>query len=239
MKYRSRLKQCLCIFIGLFTLAGSAQEEAKVVEVKENAPALRILCVAVLPGAENIMLASKDEAGEWTIITEEAVKIRSKFVTEWLPAEKGTMYLVKKTGDVVESLGSFIYPVNAKRLVIVLLPNVADRKYRIDVIDPSALGFSKGKALVANYSQQSAVAKLGAAMSNVESGNKVVIKPIPEENGMYRMTLGYIDDKSNPIPCYDRYVEYSEESRDFLLLFPDRRQPGFAVFSLAEFGPFE
>ncbi len=225
--------------MGLSTMTVSAQEETGTEELKKNQLALRILCVATLPGTEKVMLATKDEEGEWKMLTDEVVTLRSKFVTEWLPAEKGTMFLVKKNGETVETLGTFIYPLNAKRLVLVLLPNMTDKTYRIDVIDPGALGFSKGKALVANYSQQPAVAKLGAAMSNVESGNKVVIKPIPDDNGMYRMTLGYVDDKGKPVPCYDRYVGYSEESRDFLLLFPDRRQPGFAVFSLAEFGPFE
>lgn len=238
MKYLPLLKQslCLCAVISLSTVTASAQEAAA--KKKQDKPALRILCVAVLPGAENIMLASKDEEGKWNMLTE-VVTIRSKFVTQWLQVKKGTVHLVKKTDKAVESLGKFKYPNNAKRLVLVLIPNAAEGNYWIDVIDPGGLGFSKGKALVANYSKQPAVAKLGSAIKNVKPEEKVIMKAIPDGNGMFRMTLGYLNKKGKPVPCYDRYVGYSKESRDFLLLFPDRRQPGFAVFSLAEFGPFE
>ena len=65
------------------------------------------------------------------------------------------------------------------------------------------------------------------------------MKAGPDDNGMFRMLLGYLDTEGKPVSCYDRYVSYNKESRDFLLLFPDARQPGFAVFSLAEFGPFD
>jgi hypothetical protein len=213
-------------------------QEAAVKKEEKNKPALRILSVAVLPGAENIMLASKDEEGEWKILSEE-VEIRSRFITQWLKAERGEIHLVKKKDEVVESLGTFIFPNNAKRLLLVIIPNIKKENYSIDIIDPGDLGFSKGKTLVANYSRQTAVAKLGSVIKEVEYGEKMVIKAKPDDNGMYRMTLGYIDKKNKPVPCYDRYVGYSEESRDFLLLFPDKRQTGFGVFSLAEFGPFE
>ncbi len=204
---------------------------------KSNKPMLRILCVATLPGAETVMLATKDEEDKWIILSE--VTLRTKFVTQWLAAAKGKLHLVKKTEDEVQSLATFNYPQNAKRIILVLIPDAAKGKYSVDVIDPSRQGFSKGKSLVANYSKMPAVAKLGSTIKNVKPGEKVIMKAGPDDNGMFRMTLGYSDKKGKPVPCYDRYVSYSKESRDFLLLFPDRRQPGFAVFNLAEFGPFE
>ena len=238
MKSLSLLKPILYFnFIaGLFTGSVLAQEETAA--KKDEKPLLRILCVEALPDAKEVMLATKDEEGEWNILSKE-IEIRSKFVTQWIAVEKKALYLVKKTNEATVSLGQFSYPKNAKRVILVLVPNVAKKNYHMDVINPAGLTFSKGKTLIANYSKQRAVVQLGSKRKNVELGKKVIMTAGPDDNGMFRMLLGYLNEKGQPVPCYDRYVGYNKESRDFLLLFPDTRQPGFAVFSLAEFGPFE
>ncbi len=90
-----------------------------------------------------------------------------------------------------------------------------------------------------NYSPLEAVVKLGAKVRSVGSGKRTTLKAAPQNNGMFRMLLGYTGSSGEPVACYDRYIQHSPDSRDFLLLFPDPKQNGFSVFSFAEFGPFD
>ncbi|MES2920275.1 MAG: hypothetical protein V4819_01935 [Verrucomicrobiota bacterium] len=61
----------------------------------------------------------------------------------------------------------------------------------------------------------------------------------PEANGMLRMMVAYTDESNELVPCYDRYVGHSPDSRDLLLPLPSATAGSLTVFSLAEFGPFE
>jgi hypothetical protein len=55
---------------------------------------------------------------------------------------------------------------------------------------------------------------------------------------MYRMLVAYEDEKRQPVPCYDRYVQGNPDSRDLLFLLPDPTL-GIKVFSLPIFGALD
>ena len=109
--------------------------------------------------------------------------------------------------------------------------------YSADVIDPGKLNFIKGSTLVVNYSALPGAVVLGAARTSIKSGERLILKPKPDANGMYRMMAAYSDSNKELVPCYDRYVSSNEEARDIILLLPDPTL-GLKVFSLSEFGPF-
>jgi hypothetical protein len=100
------------------------------------------------------------------------------------------------------------------------------------------MAFSRGSALLVNYSPLTGAVRFGTRQVAVESGKRLVVTPVPEANGMFRMLVGYYDEAKEPVTCYDRYIPHNAESRDLLLLFPDTAV-GLRVYSLAEFGPFE
>jgi hypothetical protein len=138
----------------------------------------------------------------------------------------------------LKSIGQFTYPAETRRLLAVLLPDPAKKVYKVDVVDPGKLNFSKGSALLVNYSRLPGAVILGSLKTTIKPGGRKVVKPVPEENGMYRMLVAYSGGDKNLVPCYDRYVSSNPEARDTIFLLPDPVM-GLKVFSLSEFGPFE
>lgn len=227
------LKFAILLF-GLL-LPAMGQEPANPKE-KEAKPQLRIVCVTGLSEDQEVILASRDEQGNWQEYG--TIKLRSSLITDWLPAHTGELHLALREAEQLKSIGHFTYPQGAKRALAVLFADSAKNTYRADVIDPGKLKFTKGSALLVNYSSLNGAVVLGSLKTRVKPGERLVVKPIPEANGMYRMMVAYASTEKELVPCYDRYVSTNPDSRDIIFLLPDQTL-GLKVFSLSEFGPFE
>ena len=197
---------------------------------------MRILCVSCLTENEKLVVASKNEEGEW--IEHEEFELRSSFITSWMKAAEGNVYLARRGVNGLVSICSLKIPDSTGRFVVILLPDTAKKVYYANVINPEKLEFRKGMSLVTNYSKLPALVMLGKKRTEVMPGKQVTARAVAGKDGMYRMLVGYQDESKELIPCYDRYVSANPDARDFLLLFPDATT-GLKVFSLSEFGPFE
>src|SRR6478672_3250214 len=201
-------------------------------ESKESTPQLRIICVSSLVENQDVVLASRDDKGAWQ---EHAnVKLRSSFISDWLPAHTGELHLALRGEGELQSICKFVYPDDAKRVMLVLLPDPVKKTYMGDVINPAKLKFAKGSTLLVNYSPMNASIMLGSVKTSVKPGERVIVKPVPDKNGMFRMLVAYTNENKQLVPCYDRYISNNEESRDLLLLLPDPTL-GLRVYSLPEF----
>jgi hypothetical protein len=197
---------------------------------------MRFLCVSSLTEDDMVILASKNEEGEW--LEHGEIALRSSFITPWTKAVTGNMHITRREGEGLVSIGSFKLPENTRRSIVVLLPDPAKKRYKADLIDPTKFGFEKGMALVTNYSKVPALVMLGSRRVEVVPGGRVAARAVAGEDGMYRMVVGYQNEKKELVPCYDRYLAANPEARDILILFPDATT-GLRVYSLSEFGPFE
>lgn len=239
MFFYSHIKQSGRIVTSLFCglllgihIPAHGQAAAKV----EGGPKLRIVCVSSLSEDHEVVLASKDEKGAWQEYG--SVKLRSPFITEWLPAKSGELHLAQRGSKELISICRFTYPADTRRVLLALLPQKEKNNYLADVLNPDKLKLAQGSTLLVNYSSTPASVMLGTRRTNMKPGERAVVKPVPESNGMFRMLVGFADKSDELVVCYDRYVPHSEESRDMLMLFPDPVL-GLRVFSLAEFGPYE
>lgn len=227
---------CVLLLLCLLTPSTLSAEGEPAAKEKTSGPMMRFLCVGSLSKDEEIILASKTEDDKW--IEYGSVILRSSFITPWMKAAPGPMNLTRREADGLVSIGSFKLAENAKRSIVVLLPNTAKKNYQVDVIDPEKLKFRKGMALITNYSEVPALVMLGSKRTEVKPGQRVAEQAVVGPDGMYRMVVGYQNAKKELIPCYDRYISANPDARDFLLLFPDSTT-GLKVYSLSEFGPFE
>jgi hypothetical protein len=200
---------------------------------EKNKPKVRLICVTSLADEKPITLAVKDKEDKWVELGE--TDIRGSFVTDWLPAQSGTIFLTRKEAGLLKPVGQFQYPAGAKRALVILLADAEKKIYRTNVVNPEEMNFRKGSLLVVNFSTANAVVLLGSKKVTVNAGQKQVAEPTLDENGMYRALVAYIDNDKNPVPCYDRFVPGSPDSRDVLFLFPDATS-GLRVFSLPIFG---
>jgi hypothetical protein len=215
----------------------TGQESTTPADDKKERPRLRLICVSSLQADQKVMLASRDEKGEWLELGKAG--LRAPFITDWLPARKGeTLHLTIPESDGPKSICSFKYPANSRRLLVVLIADPVNHNYRASVFDPEKIDFAKGSVLVVNFSTQSGIVALGTKRVMVKSGEKSVIKPALEENGMYRMLVAYQAEDKKTVPCYDRYLQGNPDSRDLMFLFPDPSL-GLRVFTLPIFGSFE
>lgn len=203
---------------------------------KETKPQLRFVCVSSQTEDQEVVLASRDENGGWQ--EHGAIKLRSSLISEWLPARAGELHLALRSGGELQSICRFTYPEGARRALVVLLNDPLKKTYTADVIDPGKLKFIKGATLLVNYSALPGAVVLGSFKTRINPGERMIIKPEPDTNGMYRMMVAYADETKELVPCYDRYVSSNNEARDILLLLPDATL-GLKVFSLSEFGPFD
>jgi|GEM_PF-1742551 len=205
-------------------------------EEKKNKPHVRLICVSALKEDQDVILATKDETGKWTELGK--AKIRSAFITEWIPVPAGEVHLAVKDQDTLKSIGKFTFPSECRRAMAVLLPAPDKTSYSAFTVDPEKLSFAKGSVLAVNFSKQTGYLLLGTTKVTVGSGQRVVTKPTPEENGMYRFMVAYQDQENQPVTCYDRYLPVSKDSRDLLFLFPDPVQ-GLKVMNLPMFGDLD
>jgi hypothetical protein len=212
------------------------QEPAAQVNEEEKQSLVRLVCVSSLKEDQEVVLATKNEKGEWAEFGEAV--LRSPFITDWLPVKAGQIKLAIREAESLKEIASFTYPAATSRAIVVLLPDTENGRYLTHVFDPSKLGFKKGTTLAVNYSKLNGAVALGSAKVILKPGENKVIKPQAEANGMFRMLAAYETPEKETVVCYDRYIPLNEQSRDILLLFPDKTL-GLRVFSLSDFGPFE
>lgn len=203
---------------------------------KKKQPHVRFICVSAIAEDQKVILASRNEVGKWQEL--ESVVLRSSFITEWMPAKPGELHLTVREGDTLKSIARFTYPADCRRAMAVLLSNPGKKIFDTFVVDPEKSGLSKGSVLTVNLSKQTGMLLLGTTKVSVPSGQRVIVKPTLEVNGMYRMLVAYQDAEKKPIPCYDRYHPGNPDSRDMLFLLPDKKV-GLKVFNLPIFGELD
>ncbi|QTN34271.1 hypothetical protein HZ994_18740 [Akkermansiaceae bacterium] len=212
-------------------------QEAPVPNKREEGPKARILCVQTLTKAdEEAILAVKNEAGEFREYGK--IELRTAFIGDWVPVQKGVTHVVRRKGEGFASLCSFTIAEASKRVILIMLPDTKTNTYRIQVIDVGKLRFQKGKALIVNYGGVPAAVVMGNKNITVAPGKQVVQAIDANEDGMYRMLIGHVDKDRNIVACYDRYVSSNPNTRKIVLLFPDP-DTGLRAMSLSEFGPFD
>jgi hypothetical protein len=234
-RIKSRYILILAVLFSGFTPPALSQQPAAPTPKPEAKSGLRFICVSSLAEEQQVVLASRNEDGEWLELG--VVELRSSFVTNWLPTKPGELHLALREGGALKSICKFD-PGSARRALVVLIADPQEKSYKANVIDPEKLAFAKGSVLVINYSRLPGMVLLGSKKVSLNPGQREVAKPMPEANGMYRLMAAYVDPDKKIVPCYDRYVPANPESRDLLLLFPDPKL-GLKVFSLPMFGEME
>lgn len=242
MSHSSASSQLICrtflllVLLGLLIVSSNAQQAAATKEDKKHQAKLRLICVSGLDPEHPVTIASRDDKGEWLEIGK--TSIRSSFVSDWLPAKPGELHLTIPGADGPQSICKFTYPEATRRALVVLIADPAKKIYQAVVYDPEKLDFAKGSVLIVNFSQRPGMVVLGTKKIAVASGGQSVVKPNPDNNGMYRLLVAYEDANQKPVPCYDRYVQSNPDSRDLLFLLPDASL-GLKAFSLPIFGSFD
>lgn len=199
----------------------------------ESAPKLRLIFLSSLIENDGLVIATPGKEGEW--IEHGELKARSSFISEWIEVRAGELHLARRTPEGLDSKGRFVFPQGARSALAVVVSDPDTQTYRGRVIDPAKHRFELGSCLLMNLSEKKAMVVLGKTRITVEAGAMQVTKATPEENGMYRMMVGYNDTEDELIVCYDRYVADNPKSRDFLFLISDSSL-GLRVLSLPEFG---
>ncbi len=223
------------LFFGLL-LPAAGQESVPAPKERDAKPLLRFICVSSLAADQQVVFAAKDDEGR--LLELGAVELRPSLITPWLPAKAGELHLALREDGTLKSICRFQYPAAARRALVVLIADLKEKAYKADAIDPEKLEFAKGSVLIVNFSSQTGMVLLGSKKVTVNSGQRAVAAPALESNGMYRLMAAYLDPDKKTVPCYDRYIPGSPDSRDLLFLFPDATL-GLKVFSLPLFGELE
>ena len=188
---------CLALLIAIFSSGILNAQEESATKQKKTGTMVRVLCSQSLTGAEEeVILAIKTKDGEWK--EHGKVMLRSPFITPWVHVPQGITHLLSKQGEELVSLGSFKSGKKLKRIVLVLLPDIATKSYQVNVINPSKLNFKKGKALIINYSKIPAVVKLGGEQKTVKPGQLLVENITANRDNMYRLLGDWMRDALNP-----------------------------------------
>lgn len=215
---------------------GAAGQTPGADDKDKNKPKVRIICVASHSEDQQVVLATRNEDGDWNELAE--MKLKSPLISDWQPARAGRLHIALREAEGLREIGAFNYPTGAKRAVVVIFPDGENARYRTEVFDPVKLSFVKGTTLVINYSRLQGAVALGSLKATLKPGESKVLRAQPEANGMFRLLAAYETAEKQTVVCYDRYIPASKESRDILFLLPDPTL-GLRVFSLSEFGPFE
>ncbi len=237
--YFFRIIRDLGILIPLLAPGISFAQTEPAPDDKKKGAMVRMLCVQSLSDKEDdeeLILATKTEDEKWT--EHGKITLRSPFITSWVQVPRGTTHLVKKEGGAYKSFGSFLLPEQSQRSIVILIPDMSKKTYRTQVLDPGNLGFQKGKALIVNYGKVPAMVIMGKTKLTVNPGQQIVEKIDADQDGMYPLLIGYLDENQKIVPCYDKQVSSNPKARKFILLFPDQ-DTGLRAMSLSEFGPFE
>lgn len=203
---------------------------------KEAGAALRLVCVSSLAENQEIVLASKDEDGEWK--EHAKLQLRSSLMSDWLAAQAGELHIAVREEGVLKSIGQFTLPEGARRPLVALVADKEAETYLIRAVDPAKEAFAKGSTLVFNFSQQTGLVSLGSDEQKVEANGHLVLKPAPEENGTYRMMVSFVDVAGDSVLAFDRQVSADPNAREMVFLIPDDTQ-GIRVMSLPMFGDID
>jgi hypothetical protein len=227
----------LFILLTLFLPEASHAQTAPAPEKKEEGAKVRIVCVQSLNSKdEKITLAQKTEDGKW--IESGDYTLRSSFISDWFRVPLGLNHIVRKNAAELTSIGSFTISPTMKGAIVILLPDMAKKVYRVQLIDPAKLEFRKGKALIVNYSNIPALVNMGKQTNTVAPGQQLVETITADADGMHPMLIGHLDKDKKTVLCYDRRVSSNPNTRSFILLFPDP-DTALRAMTLSEFGPFE
>jgi len=202
---------------------------------KEN-PRLRLICINSLVEDQEVVLASRVSDGEWH--EHGTVQLRSSSVSDWLPAKVGELHLALKDGNTFNSICHFTCPDATRSVLIVLRPNQGKDAYEAHVVDPEKAGYAKAATLIVNFSEHAALVNLGSDEHKINPAQELVVKPVLDENGMYRLTASRLDAEGKPVLCYDRTVSGNPNSREMVFLLPEKSR-GLRLMSLSLFGDFE
>ena len=167
------------LFFG-FIMPALGQEPAETPKEQKATPKIRLICVSSLADEQEVILASRDEKGKWLELG--MVKLRSSFITDWLPAMAGELHLALREEGALKSIAKFNLA-SARRALVVLIANPPTKSYMASVIDPEKLAFAKGSVLVINFSSQPGMVLLGSKKLTVNSGQREVAQPALESNG--------------------------------------------------------
>ena len=218
------------------TEASHAQAEPTPEKKKEGAM-VRLACVQNLEGEdEKVTLAKQTEDGKWIEFGD--LGLRSTLITEWIHVPVGLNHLVRKNGTELTSIGSFTISPTMKGVILILVPDVKKKVYRVQLIDPANLQFQRGKALIVNYASIPALVNLGKQTKTLAPGQQLVETISADASGMHPMLIGHLDENKKTVLCYDHRVSSNPNTRTFILLFPDPDTVIRAI-TLSEFGPFE
>lgn len=205
-------------------------------DAKHEHPQLRIVCISSLTKDQKVILASRDDEGKWQ--EHATATLRSSLITDWLPAQAGELHITVREEGTLRSICQFAYPADSRHALAVLTENPEEKSYEAHLVDPEQARFVKGSVMIFNFTADTGSVFLGAGEKSVEAGEKLIVKPTPDDNGMYRMTASYLDADGEPKSCFDRYVSNSPNSRKMLFLLPDE-SIGMKVLSLSLFGTLD
>lgn len=230
---------CCLSILAMLPIAGTSRAQTEPAPGKKKEGAMvRIVCVQSLSGDkdEEITFAKKTEDGKW--IQSGDLSLRSSIITDWVRVPVGLNHVVRKEAGEFISLGSFTISPTISGAVLILIPDLEKKVYRIQLIDPAKLEFRQGKALIVNYSNITALVNMGKETKTVAPGKQLVETIPADADDMYPLVIGYLDKDKKSILCYDKRASSHPSTRTFILLFPDS-DTGLRAMSLSEFGPFE
>ena len=205
-------------------------------QAEESKPMLRIVCATSLNEPHQILIASKNEEGEWKELAK--AELKSPVVSDWLPAQAGELHLAEMKDGKMKSIGQFTYPVGVSRVLVALDANKKDGNYTVQIYDPKEEGHVKGSLMILNLSPHNASVTVGKDKLEVQAGTHLHAKPTPDENGGYRLMVSYSGADGAEQLCYDRLAMTSPNTRNLLFLLPEE-SVGLRVLTISEFGPFE
>ena len=203
---------------------------------KKNQVQLRLVCVTSLEENQETVLATRDAKGKWRELA--TISLRSSFVTEGFSVQPGELHISVRENGTLKSISQFTYPAGCRRALAVLLADPEQKTYNTQVVDPEKTKFVKGSVMIFNHSPHTGLLMLGSGEVRVESEKQIVATPDLDESKMYRMSVSYLDADGKTVTCYDRQVPASPDSREILLLLPDKTQ-GMKVLGIHLFGALD
>jgi hypothetical protein len=203
---------------------------------RDGNPVLKLVCVTSLSENQDVVLASRDGDGDWKELSK--LQLRNSLISQWLPAEKGELHIALSEDGKLKSIGQFTLPEGARRSLVLLRADKETNTYVIRAVDPLKEAFAKGTMLVFNFSGMTGSVTLGSDEQKVEAESHRVLKPVPDENGTYRMLVSILSETGDSKLAYDRQVPANPDSREMVFLLPDKTL-GMKVMSLPVFGEFE
>ena len=215
---------------------GQQATMAQADEETKSKQQIRLIFLSCPEDTGELKLVSGKE--DETRVVHHELKPRAPFISDWIEAPAGTLFLAEQRNEKTSRVGAITLRPGNPRTIAFLKSSGKGRSYTVEILDPSKLDFKQGTTLVANFSQRTTEVTLGKDKLSLKPGERKVMEPAAESNGMYRAIVGYTDDEGRQLLAYDRYVKRLDQGRQFLLVMSDELQ-GISVFPLVEFGPFD